>query len=347
MATAQENKEFSLSPEERAALDPAALTKQLIEGEKANLDKILPNQGEGVSVLLTQVLEGIKNTGKIVKCGLIQEIDKAVAQLDEMVSRQLNAIMHHSDFRRLEGAWRGLKHLVDNSRTGEHLKIRVMNISKADLAKTLDRFTAESGAAGWDQSPIFREVFNKRFDQPGGEPFGCLVGDYQFEASDQDVKLMTRMAKIASAAHAPFLAAAAPDIMGLKSWEQLPDPASLASKMSNDAFAGWRSLRDSEDSRYLALTLPRFMARLPYGANTVPVEGFDFEEDLRPSGDGAGGLCACDKRRTHILRYRLLCADSRGGKWWQGRRAARSYLDKAGWGQGFQVPYRNLDSTAT
>jgi type VI secretion system protein ImpC len=273
-------------PEKLAALDPTAETARLIGQMEGKIGEIGLSK-EGVSELLQDVLADIKKNGKVVKRGLIGEIDRAIADLDAMISRQLNEVMHHADFRRLEGAWRGLKHLVDNSITGQHLKIRVMNITKGELANALDRYAAESGQSGWDQSPIFKEVFTKRFDQPGGEPFGCLIGDYQFEASDQDVKLMTRMAKIASAAHSPFLTAAAPNIMGLKSWEQLPDPASLASKMSTDDFAGWRSLRDSEDSRYLGLTLPRFMARLPYGANTVPVEGFDFEEDLRPAdGDG-------------------------------------------------------------
>jgi type VI secretion system protein ImpC len=279
--------EAAAAPEPQAALDPRALMGQLIDQDKNKITELFETEDlEQVKQPLEDLVARLLK-GKLAKGGLFKRIDQAIALLDKMLSDQINAIMHHPDFRRLEGSWRGLKHLVDNTITGQHVKIRVLNITKAEVANALDRYSAESGQSGWDQSPIFKEVFTKRFDQPGGEPFGCLVGDYQFDSSDQDVKFMTRMAKIGSAAHSPFIAAAAPKIMGLKSWEDLPAPASLAKKMSTDDFAGWRTLRDSEDSRYLALTLPRFMARLPYGADTLPVEGFDFEEDLRPPVEDA------------------------------------------------------------
>jgi type VI secretion system protein ImpC len=280
----------------QATIDATALTGQLIQQEEGKFKRVFETEDlnqvkQSLQELVSRVLKG-----KLVKGNLFQLIDQATALLDKMLSDQVNAIMHHPDFRRLEGSWRGLKHLVDNTITGQHIKIRVLNITKAELGSVMDRFSAESGRSGWDQSPMFKQVFSQRFDQPGGEPFGCLVGDYQFDASNLDVILLARMAKVCSAAHAPFISGAAPKIMGLKSWENLPDPASLAEKMAD--FASWKTLRDSEDSRYLALALPRFMAREPYGAE-APAEGFNFEEDLRPAADEAQPGATAAGESTH------------------------------------------------
>jgi type VI secretion system protein ImpC len=275
------------TPAQQSTVDPRTLMGELIDKDEGTFKELFETDDLAAVKAPLQDLVVRLLQGKLVKGSLFKRIDQAIASLDKMLSDQVNEIMHHADFRRLEGSWRGLKHLVDNTITGQHVKIRVMNVTKAEVASSLDRFSAESGQSGWMQSPIFKQVFENRFNQPGAEPFGCLVGDYQFDASPGDIQLMSRMAKICSAAHSPLLAAAAPKMMGLKSWEDLPNPASLAKKMETDDYAGWRTLRQSEDSRYLALTLPRFMARLPYGADTVPVEGFNFEEDLRPTVDEA------------------------------------------------------------
>jgi type VI secretion system protein ImpC len=191
------------------------------------------------------------------------------------MSEQINQIMHHPDFQKLESAWRGLHYLVSNSETDDQLKIRVLNVSKKELHKTLKRY---KGAA-WDQSPIFKKLYEEEYGTLGGEPFGCLVGDYYFDHGPQDVELLGEMAKISAAAHAPFLAAAAPTVFQMESWQELSNPRDLTKIFQIPEYAGWRSLRESEDARYIGLCMPRFLARRPYGAKTNPVEAFDFEED--------------------------------------------------------------------
>jgi type VI secretion system protein ImpC len=202
-------------------------------------------------------------------------IEAMIAAIDKKLSAQINAIMHHPDFQQLESAWRGLHYLVSNSETDDMLKIRVLNVGKKDLHKTLKRF---KGAA-WDQSPLFKKLYEEEYGTLGGEPFGCLVGDYYFDHGPQDVELLGEMAKIAAATHAPFLAAASPTMFQMESWQELSNPRDLTKIFHIPEYAGWRSLRDSDDARYVGLTMPRFLARRPYGAKTNPVEAFDFEED--------------------------------------------------------------------
>jgi type VI secretion system protein ImpC len=206
----------------------------------------------------------------------IKSIQAMIAVIDRKLTDQVNQILHHADFKKIEGAWRGLHHLVNNTETDEMLKIRVLNISKSDLGKTLARF---EGTA-WDQSPIFKQVYTHEYSQFGGEPFGCLVGDYEFTNSPPDVALLRNMAQISAAAHAPFISAAGPSLFGMASWQELMNPRDLTKITLTPEHAAWNSLRQSEDSRYLALAMPRVLARLPYGAKTDPVDGFDFEEDI-------------------------------------------------------------------
>jgi type VI secretion system protein ImpC len=175
----------------------------------------------------------------------------------------------------LEASWRGLHYLVNNTETDEMLKIKVFNISKKDLAKTLKKF---KGTA-WDQSPIFKRVYEHEYGQLGGEPYGCLVGDYYFDHSAPDVELLSGMAQIAAAAHAPFIAAASPATMQMDSWGELANPRDLTKIFQTPEYAAWRSMRDSDDSKYVGLAMPRFLSRMPYGAKTNPVEEFEFEED--------------------------------------------------------------------
>jgi type VI secretion system protein ImpC len=214
-------------------------------------------------------------SSQLISTDVIQSIQAMIAQIDKKLSEQINQIMHHPDFQKLESAWRGLHYLVSNSETDDQLKIRVLNVSKKDLHKTLKRY---KGAA-WDQSPIFKKLYEEEYGTLGGEPFACLVGDYYFDHGPQDVELLGEMAKIAAAAHAPFLAAAAPTVFQMESWQELSNPRDLTKIFQIPEYAGWRSLRESEDARYLGLTMPRFLARRPYGAKTNPVEEFDFEED--------------------------------------------------------------------
>ena len=213
---------------------------------------------------------------KLISTDAIKSIEAIIAAIDKALTLQINKILHHEDFQKLEGAWRGLHHLVNNTETDENLKIRVMNISKQDLARTLKRY---KGTA-WDQSPIFKKVYEEEFGQFGGEPFGCFVGDYYFDQTPPDVELLGELAKISASAHAPFLSAVSPTVMQMDSWRELSNPRDLTKIFGSPEYAGWRSLRESEDARYIGLTMPRFLARTPYGAKTNPVEAFDFEEDV-------------------------------------------------------------------
>ena len=202
-------------------------------------------------------------------------IEALIAALDQKLSEQMNVILHHEEFQRLEGTWRGLKYLVDNSDPDEMLKIRIFNISKNDLRKTMRRYKG----TGWDQSPIFKKLYEEEYGQFGGEPYGCIVGDYFFDHSAPDVELLGEMARVAAAAHAPFIAGASPNIMQMTSWQELANPRDLTKIFSNTEYAAWRGLRDSDDSKYVGLAMPRYLARMPYGAKTNPVEEFAFEED--------------------------------------------------------------------
>ncbi|WP_372623335.1 type VI secretion system contractile sheath large subunit [Falsiroseomonas sp.] len=226
-----------------------------------------------VEVLVDQALQN----ARLISADAIRSIQAMIAALDRKLTEQVNGILHHEDFQRMEGAWRGLHHLVNNTETDRMLKIRFVSVSKAELGRTLEKF---EGAA-WDMSPVFKKVYTEEYSMFGGEPFGCLVGDYYFDNSPADVALLGNMANICAAAHTPFIAAAAPSLFNMESWQELMNPRDLAKIASTPAYAKWNSLRKSEDSRYIGLTLPRVLARLPYGAKTKPVEAFDFEEEVR------------------------------------------------------------------
>tara|TARA_B100000768_G_scaffold134048_1_gene124824 strand:- start:95 stop:1588 length:1494 start_codon:yes stop_codon:yes gene_type:complete len=226
------------------------------------------------SAVKTLAQQALENTA-LVSDDALKSIEAMVAEIDKKLSEQVNAIIHNEEYQQLESAWRGLHHLVNNTETDEQLKIRVMTISKKDLGKTLRKF---KGAA-WDQSPIFKKLYEEEFGQFGGEPYGCLVGDYHFNHSAPDVELLGEMAKVAAAAHAPFITGADPSLMQFDSWQELANPRDLTKITSTPEYAAWNSLRNSEDSKYLGLTMPRFLGRQPYGANSNPVEEFAFEEN--------------------------------------------------------------------
>src|SRR6056297_66593 len=228
-----------------------------------------------VHTLAQQALEN----SKLISEDVLLSLEAMVAEIDRKLSEQVNLIIHHEEYQQLESAWRGLHFLVNNTETDEMLKIRVLNVSKKDLHKTVRKF---KGTA-WDQSPIFKKLYGEEYDQIGGEPYGCLVGDYYFDHTPPDVELLGEMAKIGAAAHAPFLAAAAPSLMNFENWSELANPRDLTKIFQTPEYAGWRSLRESEDSKYIGLAMPKFLGRQAYGAKTNPVEEFAFEEDV---GDG-------------------------------------------------------------
>ena len=199
-------------------------------------------------------------------------INKAIKALDAAVSKQLSAVMHHPDFLKLEGSWRGLHHLVMNSETSTNLKLKVLNVSKKDLFKDVDK------AVEFDQSQIFKKLYENEFGTPGGEPYGALIGDYEFSNHPEDIELLSKMSNVAAASFCPFISAADPKLFGFDGWTELSKPRDLAKVFESVEYAKWRSFRESDDARFVALTMPRVLARLPYGATTKPVETFGYEE---------------------------------------------------------------------
>ncbi|MBV4367409.1 type VI secretion system contractile sheath large subunit [Erwinia phyllosphaerae] len=204
-----------------------------------------------------------------------KNIAAIIAEIDSKLSVQINLILHHPQFQALESAWRGLHYLVHNTETDEKLKLRFMDISKDELRRNMRRY---KGIA-WDQSPLFKQIYEEEYGQLGGEPYGCLVADYYFDHTAPDVDLLASIGKVAASAHVPFITGAAPSVLQMDSWQELANPRDLTKIFTqNLEYSAWNSLRQSEDSRYIGLAMPRFLSRLPYGIRTNPVDDFNFEE---------------------------------------------------------------------
>jgi type VI secretion system protein ImpC len=255
----------------QVALETSDFSALLNKEFKPQTDRMRQDVESAVNTLARQALEGTVTAST----DAVESIQAIIAELDRKLSEQINLILHDKEFQKLEGAWRGLHYVVNNTETDTQLKIRVMNVSKKDLHKTVKRY---KGAA-WDQSPIFKKLYEEEYGQLGGEPYGCLVADYHFDHSAVDVELLGELAKTAAAAHAPIIGGAASTLFQMESWQELSNPRDVANIFTTPEYAAWRSLREAEESRYIGLALPRFLARRPYGANSDPVEEFDFEED--------------------------------------------------------------------
>ena len=253
------------------ATEPDQFAALLQKEFKPKTDRARAEVERAVQTLAEQAL----SETAVISDDVIGTIKAIIAEIDKKLSDQVNQILHNERFQQLESAWRGLHYLVSNTETDEMLKIRVMNISKKDVGRTLKKY---AGAA-WDQSPIFKKLYEEEYGQLGGEPYGCLVGDYYFDHTPGDVQLLGQMSQVAAAAHAPFIAGAGPTLMGMDSWQELANPRDLAKIFGAPDYAAWRSLRESDDAKYIGLAMPRFLARLPYGAKTNPVEEFEFEEE--------------------------------------------------------------------
>src|SRR5580765_507310 len=265
-------------PAEQLQAQPGAASAEMSEFDALLNKEFKPKTDEAKSAvkLAVQTLaQQALSASTLISDNAIKTIEAIIAEIDRKLTEQVNLILHHEDFKSLEGSWRGLHYLVNNTETGENLKIRVMNISKKEVAKTLKKY---KGTA-WDQSPLFKKLYEEEFGMPGGQPFGCMVGDYYFDHSAPDVEMLAGIAQISASAHAPFITAAAPSLLNMESWQELANPRDLAKIFGTPEYAAWKSLRQSEDARYLGLTMPRVLARLPYGAKTSPVDEFAFEED--------------------------------------------------------------------
>jgi type VI secretion system protein ImpC len=232
-------------------------------------------RSEAEDLLRALTGEAMKGQIKWAK-SLTNTVNKAIAAIDARISEQLAAVMHHEKFRQLEGSWRGLHHLVMNSETSATLKIKMLNVSKDALFKDLDK------AVEFDQSQVFKKIYESEFGHAGGEPYANLIGDYQITNHPDDIELLAKMSQVSGAAFAPFITSPAPSLLGFGSWEELPKVRDLEKIFESPAYTKWRSFRDSDDSRFVCLTMPRSLARLPYGKATKPVEEFAYEE----VGDG-------------------------------------------------------------
>ena len=266
-------------------------SKAAVAIEISELDSLLTREFKPISDSAKTAIEKAVSTlaqqaladTALVNSDALKSIEAIISQIDKKLSEQVNLILHNDEFQKLEGTWRGLKYLVSNTESGENLKIRVFNISKKDIAKTLKKFKG----ASWDQSPIFKKLYEDEFGMPGGEPYGCLIGDYYFDHSPSDVEILKGMAQIAAASLSPFIAASSPSLLNMQSWQELNNPRDISKIVSSPDYAAWKSLRASEDSKYLGLTMPRFLSRLPYGAKSDPVEEFAFEEEIESGNHDA------------------------------------------------------------
>jgi type VI secretion system protein ImpC len=252
------------------------------QGESDLLNRILDQgrlarnetQVQAAKDMIAEFVQEVMAGQLVVSKDMDTAINARIAEIDRLVSKQLNEVIHAPEFQKLEGSWRGLNHLVMNSETGTMLKIRVFNVAKKDLLKDLER------AAEFDQSALFKKIYEEEFGTFGGQPYGAMIGDYEFSNHPQDMSLLEKISQVAAAANAPFIGAASPQLFGWDNYQDLTEVRDLAKIFDRTEFAKWRSFRESEDSRYVGLTLPRTLARLPYGQETQPTESFNFQEDV-------------------------------------------------------------------
>lgn len=296
------------APKAQAA--PAAevgLLDQIVQ--EGRLGKDAPAQERGKDMIrqfVSEVLEGSITVGRDTEAML----NARIAQLDHLISLQLNEVMHAPEFQQLEATWRGLKYLLSQTETSTMLKIKVLNVSKKELLRDLQR------APEFDQSALFKKVYEEEYGVFGGAPFGALLGDYEFSKSGQDIELLEKVSQVAAAAHAPFLTAASSEMLNLESFSTLDSPRDLGKIFESTEYAKWKAFRQTEDSRYVALTVPRMLLREPYGNDTVPVEAFHYEERVDGTdhnkylwGNAAWALGA---RVTNAFAQYSWCACIRG-----------------------------------
>jgi len=247
------------------------LLDQIVEEGRVGTDSAAKERGKSqIKEFVNQIIQGHMTVSRDAEA----TINARIAQIDHLISLQLNEIMHNESFQKLEGSWRGLKYMMDQSETSDMLKIKVLNCSKKELLRDLQR------APEFDQSAMFKKVYEEEFGVFGGAPFASIIGDYSFGKHPEDIELLERVSQVAAAAHAPFISGADPTMMNLDGFNALDQPRDLAKIFDTTEFAKWKSFRATEDSRYVGLVLPRVLGRLPYGKDTKPVEAFNYEENV-------------------------------------------------------------------
>ncbi|MCP3951397.1 MAG: type VI secretion system contractile sheath large subunit, partial [Desulfobacterales bacterium] len=292
--------------QEQAAEELGLLDNIIQNGQMVKDETQVPYAKDLIGEFVSQILD----EGMTVSADTAAMINEQIAQIDELLTLQLNEVMHHPDFQKLEGSWRGLNYLVMNTETGVMLKLRLLNVTAAELLKDLET------AVEFDQSQLFKKVYEEEYGTFGGSPYTMLVGDFEFGRHPQDMALLEKLSSVAAAAHAPFISAADPKLFDLGSFTQLGIPRDLAKIFESAELIKWRSFRDSEDSRYVTLALPHILMRLPYGADTVPVEGLSFEEDVDGKDHAkylwGNAAYALAQRITNAFALYKWCAAIRG-----------------------------------
>jgi len=303
-------KEQQVQPDAAPAAETkeeAGLLDQIIaDGRLARDDSQKSYAKDLIGEFVSQIMEGTITVSKDTEA----MINARISQIDKLISDQLNAVMHAEEFQKLEGSWRGLAYLVDKTETGERMKLRVMNVSKKDLLKDMEK------AAEFDQSALFKKIYEEEFGMFGGASYGALIGDYEFTNHPQDIALLSKVSEVAAAAHAPFLSAAGPELFNFDSFTELGEPRDMAKIFQGVDYAKWKSFRESEDSRYVALAMPHILMRLPYGKANVPVEAFDFEEQVDGTDHNqylwGNAAYALGTRLTESFAKHSWCAAIRG-----------------------------------
>jgi type VI secretion system protein ImpC len=287
--------------EEQSALDQIVQKGRMARSEE---------QEAHAKTLVAEFVDQVMEEGMTVSTDTLAAIEQRIAEIDELLSAQVNEILHADEFQELESSWRGLAQLVFNTETSRTLKLRVLNVSKEELLDDLEK------SVEFDQSQLFKKVYEKEYGTFGGSPYGLLVGDYEIDRTSKDMALLDEVASVASAAHAPFISSPAPELFDMDSWTELDQPRALSKIFESTELAKWRSFRESEDSRYVALTLPRMLLREPYDPEENPADAFEFVEDVDgPDHESylwGNAAYALGERMTNAFAKYKWCAAIRG-----------------------------------
>jgi len=288
-------------------IETTGLLDQIVQEGRMGKDAVARERGKDlVKEFVAQVMEGSMTISKDAET----MINARIAQIDHLLSIQLNEILHHESFQKLEGSWRGVKYTLDQSETSDGLKIKILNVSKRELLRDLQR------APEFDQSALFKKVYEEEFGIFGGAPFAALIGDYEFGRGSEDIELLERVSQVAAAAHAPFISGTSPEFLNLESFTSLDAPRDLGKVFDTTEFAKWKSFRQSEDSRYVGLCLPRVLIRLPYGKQNTQIEAFNYEENVSGTDHSkylwSNAAYAIAARLTNAFANYGWCASIRG-----------------------------------
>ncbi len=271
--------------------DTPIFTEMLTNGKLARD----PSQEAYAKELVTEFLKELIEQGDNAPKDTVAFITQRMQHLDDLMTAQLNEFMHAPEFQQLEGSWRGLHYLVFNTETSTHLKLRLLNITKQEILDDLEK------AIEFDQSALFKKIYEEEYGTFGGHPYSCLMGDYYFTRHPMDLELLQKLCQVAAAAHAPFITGPDPKLFDMDTFENLGVPRDLSKIFESLELIKWNGLRDMEDSRYLTMALPRTLIRMPWGANTMPAEGVNFEEDV----SGATSSKFCWTNTAYILAERI------------------------------------------